>query len=186
MSERSEGFVRNKQNLVLWGTLIAIALLRYLYVAICGVGQRPVEAPAGAEDAEAQSRNKAAEERLINLLDKTTGPFKATKTEGEIAELETGELETAQGDIEEGVVSSGDSDENGVQTVSNACAVCLEPFDEGERVVSSVKTKGCPHIFHEECLKEVITASTSKGIYSVPCPCCRQTFVETGPTKVSS
>lgn len=109
-------------------------------------------------------------------------PFTSTKSRGEAAENET----TVVGDIEEGVLSSGDSDENGAQTFSNACAICLEELEEGDRVVSSVTAKGCPHIFHEPCLKEVIAATTSKGIYSIPCPCCRQTFVETAGSKVSA
>lgn len=102
-------------------------------------------------------------------------PFKGTKSKGDITEDNT-----TVGDIEEGEASSCDSDENEIKAISNACAICLEEFETGDEVVSSVTTKGCPHIFHVPCLKEVITATTNKGIYSIPCPCCRQTFAKTG------
>lgn len=101
-------------------------------------------------------------------------PFKkAALPEGEIADDDV-----AVGDVEEGKAPSGDSYENKVKAICNACAICLEEFAEGDMVVSSIKTKGCPHIFHVPCLKEVIMATTNKGIYSIPCPCCRQKFVE--------
>jgi len=61
---------------------------------------------------------------------------------------------------------------------SNVCAICLEEFEEGEKVVRSVHPKGCPHIFHESCMEEVISAAARKVVLHVPCPCCRQTFVE--------
>ncbi|CAJ1945182.1 unnamed protein product [Cylindrotheca closterium] len=176
MSEWGDNIIRNKQSLVLWGSVTVIAIIRYAYDSRCG-GRRQVEVPLNPEEAEAQSRNKAAEESLINLLVETLEVFEAPikAKNGEIAEQEA-----PVGDIEEGEDSNGDSNEKEVQTFSNGCAICLEEFEEGDRIVHSVTTKGCPHIFHEECLKEVIAASASKGIYSVPCPCCRQTFVETG------
>merc|ERR1711865_129363 len=84
-------------------------------------------------------------------------------------------------DIKELEVPSEILDGNEAQGVSNGCAICLEEFEEGVSVAHSVATSECPHIFHETCLKEVITAASMQGKYSIPCPCCRQTFVETEP-----
>jgi hypothetical protein len=72
MSEWNEDVIRNKPSIVLWGSITAIAIMRYLLVSICRGAQRQDEAPLGQEASEAQSRNKAAEERLINLLGETT------------------------------------------------------------------------------------------------------------------
>mmetsp|Transcript_32643 Transcript_32643/g.79167 ORF Transcript_32643/g.79167 Transcript_32643/m.79167 type:complete len:183 (+) Transcript_32643:42-590(+) len=180
MSEWSEGFFKNKNSLLLWGSVTAIAIMRYAYETKCA--RRGEEEPVAVdpEEPETQNRNKAAEERLFRLLDETKGPFKATKSEGEIAENET----AGAGDIEEGEASSDDADSKEVHAFSNACAICLEEFEDCVSVVRSVSTSDCPHIFHDTCLKEVITTATNKGIYSVPCPCCRQTFVETDSEEV--
>ena len=84
-------------------------------------------------------------------------------------------------DSEVGEGSSEHTEEGREAVVlSNACAICLEEFEEGENIVRSVVNKECPHVFHETCLKELITESTRKGKYSISCPCCRQIFVETG------
>ena len=90
--------------------------------------------------------------------------------------------EAVAGDIEEAKESCQDDsrENNTLVAFSNACVICLEEFEEGDKVVRSVATKDCPHVFHESCMKEVIVATTKKGTYSVPCPCCRQAFVETG------
>ena len=85
-----------------------------------------------------------------------------------------------ESDIEEGQGSSeNDKVEKDYRGYLNACAICIDEFQEGETVVRSVETKKeCQHIFHESCMKEVISALTKKKIVSIPCPCCRQTFVE--------
>ena len=79
-------------------------------------------------------------------------------------------------DIEKG--ESDEAERTDGLSYSNACAVCLEEFEQGENIVRSVETKGCPHIFHESCMVEVISAAAKKQILHIPCPCCRQTFVE--------
>lgn len=83
-----------------------------------------------------------------------------------------------ESDIEEGQGSSKGPDEKHNRDYINACAICLDEFEDGETVVKSVDTKECQHMFHESCMKGVISASTRKEIVSIPCPCCRQTFVE--------
>lgn len=71
MAEWDDGVVRNKSSIVLWGILVSIAFLRYFYIATCG--GRQYAAPVDPEQADAaRSRNKAAEESLIDLLDRTT------------------------------------------------------------------------------------------------------------------
>ena len=98
-------------------------------------------------------------------------PFKPVKPKLEDA---------AVGDIEEVEESCRDSGENDILAFSNACAICLEEFEKDDKVVRSVATKDCPHIFHEPCMKEVVVATVKKGTYSIPCPCCRQAFLQTG------
>lgn len=71
MSEWSESFGGNKKSFVLWGAITAIAILKYLYESKCG-RRRQVEAPVEQDERDAQARNKAAEERLIHLLNETT------------------------------------------------------------------------------------------------------------------
>ena len=61
---------------------------------------------------------------------------------------------------------------------SNACAICLESYQDGQKLVFSEKSSLCPHIFHGDCMKELVITQTAKGIYSIACPCCRLTFVE--------
>lgn len=58
---------------MLWGAVTVIAILRYMWYDLrCG-GRRQVEATVNPEESAAESRNKAAEERLITLLYETTG-----------------------------------------------------------------------------------------------------------------
>lgn len=71
MSEWSEGGIRNKNSLVLWGSVTVIAFIRYLYDSRCGE-RRGLVGPVDPEEPEVQSRNRAAGENLINLLDETT------------------------------------------------------------------------------------------------------------------
>ncbi|CAJ1945183.1 unnamed protein product [Cylindrotheca closterium] len=176
----NKDYLSNDGAFILTGVLVAGALIKYAYLSRCG--RRTFEELMDPEEAEAQRQQKAAEERLCMQLVESIGPFKSTKSK------QTSE----EGDVEEGKDSrqevEGSSDENDADTqddhvraFSNACAICLEEFEEGVNVVKSVATSSCPHIFHDTCLNEVILASTRKGIYSIPCPCCRQTFVETDP-----
>lgn len=87
----------------------------------------------------------------------------------------------ASGDVEEGIpVSSREREEKRKPRMySNACAICLEEFEEEEEVTHSIGTEDCPHVFHEDCMKEVIAAALKKNISCIPCPCCRQPFVGT-------
>ena len=87
------------------------------------------------------------------------------------------------GDIEEGTSSSTEAEEIVEEepriSYSNACAICLEEFVDDETVVHSLGTHECPHIFHETCMKEVISAAIKKDVHCIPCPCCRQPYVST-------
>ena len=57
---------------MLWGTVTVIAILKYLYEIKCS-RRRYEETALGSEDPEAESRNSAAEERLLIQLEEATG-----------------------------------------------------------------------------------------------------------------
>lgn len=65
--------------------------------------------------------------------------------------------------------------------VPNSCAICLDCYEIGDTVVWSSTDSSCVHAFHEHCIaawcfrkiEEQFTARVS-----VPCPCCRQPFVD--------
>ena len=203
----NKDYLTNDGAFVLWGVLVLGAVIKFAYSSRCG--RRAFEEMVDPEEAEARRQQKAAEERLCKLLDASIGvrpslavglvhrnhlvshhfflhtqPFKATEPKQTMTE---GDIEEGQGSREKQVEgSSDDADTNEVRAFSNACAICLEEFEEGVNVVKSVATGGCPLIFHYTCLNEVIAASTRKGIYIIPCPCCRQTFVETDPPEQRS
>lgn len=60
-------------------------------------------------------------------------------------------------------------------TIPNLCAICLEPYEKGERIVWS-NNSNCQHAFHDTCLMEYYSTCLKKGEISPNCPCCRQTF----------
>lgn len=74
--------------------------------------------------------------------------------------------------------------------VSNTCAICLEPYQEGEFVVWSTNNS-CQHVYHENCAVDYIINFKYRGNdyqsrpqhKSAPCPVCRQPFDEISPTK---
>ncbi len=69
------------------------------------------------------------------------------------------------------IISDGDS-----ESVSNACAICLESYEPGESVVWSANHE-CPHAYHDNCITEYCLQESQKGVVDLPCPCCRQSFV---------
>jgi len=67
------------------------------------------------------------------------------------------------------------------RTVPNSCAICLDCYEVGDTVVWSSTDSSCVHAFHEHCIaawcfRKIEEQFTSK--ISVPCPCCRQPFVD--------
>jgi hypothetical protein len=69
---------------------------------------------------------------------------------------------------------------------SSPCAVCLENFFHGDKIISSSNDE-CPHVFHETCILSSMVlpmvrktvASNFDEIFDVadmPCPCCRRQF----------
>merc|ERR1719482_1663072 len=54
------------------------------------------------------------------------------------------------------------------------CAICLEPFETGERVQPLA---ACRHIFHADCIKKFLHSQHHLGglfdKYDAPCPLCR-------------
>lgn len=94
-----------------------------------------------------------------------------------INKVPTQEADFVVGDIEEGTITSDGEEIIKPRMCSNACAICLEEFEEEEEVAYSCGKNECPHIFHEDCMQEVVAAAIRKDTLSIPCPCCRQTFV---------
>jgi hypothetical protein len=65
--------------------------------------------------------------------------------------------------------------------VPNSCAICLDCYEVGDTVVWSSTDSSCVHAFHEHCIaawcfRKIEEQFTSR--ISVPCPCCRQPFVD--------
>jgi len=70
--------------------------------------------------------------------------------------------------------------------ISGECAICLEIYKSGDRVVRSEDKSRCPHVFHKECLVEYLAVNKQK--HNDPeqqrkdreappkCPICRQPF----------
>jgi len=72
------------------------------------------------------------------------------------------------------------------------CAVCLQEFEDGERVAWSANSD-CSHVFHEDCIvRWLVSLGRTKAKtqrfsdeptesqllgYDMECPCCRQDFV---------
>jgi hypothetical protein len=82
----------------------------------------------------------------------------------------------------ENPVSSEEDDENTILTdvpnrnISNGCAICLDEYESGENVIVSLDKNDCRHVYHDKCMKSFIKTKARKGIYVIPCPCCRQDF----------
>lgn len=60
------------------------------------------------------------------------------------------------------------------QYVHDSCAICLEPYQEGDFVVWSC-TESCPHVFHKTCFADYLASYRGPG---TPCPSCRQPFID--------
>lgn len=60
------------------------------------------------------------------------------------------------------------------QYVHDSCAICLEPYQEGDFVVWSC-TESCPHVFHKACFADYLASYRGPG---TPCPSCRQPFID--------
>ena len=58
--------------------------------------------------------------------------------------------------------------------LSNGCAICLESYQPGETVVSSMNAE-CNHVFHKECMIEYLAKKLGDGT-ETPCPMCRNPF----------
>jgi len=70
-------------------------------------------------------------------------------------------------------------DGNGGRTVPGGCAICLCPYENGEKVTWS-KEESCPHAFHTECIIPWLAKKNESK-----CPCCRQDFCIVEPVTPS-
>eukprot|EP00980_Cylindrotheca_fusiformis_P008136 scaffold1727_cov133-Cylindrotheca_fusiformis.AAC.39 len=68
---------------------------------------------------------------------------------------------------------------NGERTVPGGCAICLEPYKEGDSVAWS-KEDTCKHAFHTECIIQWLAKKEDPK-----CPCCRQDFCSIEPVRAS-
>ena len=62
---------------------------------------------------------------------------------------------------------------NGNRTVPGICAICLCPYEDGDRVSWSTKCS-CQHAFHTECIIPWLAKKEEQK-----CPVCRQDFCRT-------
>lgn len=57
---------------------------------------------------------------------------------------------------------------------SETCAICLEPFRQGELVQPMVS---CPHLFHHGCVSSFVQAAQEQPQRNILCPLCRGPMV---------
>ncbi|CAJ1945184.1 unnamed protein product [Cylindrotheca closterium] len=166
--------LKNTAVFIAWFLVVLFATIGAIIRKRRSRGQTTVS-PLDLTRTKKEKRCEVAQEILFLKVEETTTKFKkfrATTTKEEEEEEES-DIEKGQGQS-----SENDKGETDYRGYLNACAICLDEFQEGEMVVRSVETKECQHIFHEACMKEVISALTRKKIVNIPCPCCRQSFVE--------
>ncbi|CAJ1945185.1 unnamed protein product [Cylindrotheca closterium] len=169
--------LKDQVILCIWIAAMVFAAAKYVFVS----RRRNSEvAPWRTSDTK-KAVNKAAQEELYEKLHATIMKYK-TSVPQEETDSSGDSSQDSSGDIEEGAATTtSEEEEKQLQPrmYSNACAICLEEFEEEEEVTHSIGTKECPHVFHEDCMKEVIVAALRKDIHCIPCPCCRQPFIAT-------
>ncbi|KAL3917510.1 MAG: hypothetical protein SGILL_004678 [Bacillariaceae sp.] len=72
--------------------------------------------------------------------------------------------------------SYGASKTSKKESITSAlCAICLEPYQEGEAIVWS-SNKECPHVYHQECFLDYLANKKDSELHDNPCPTCRRNF----------
>lgn len=65
-------------------------------------------------------------------------------------------------------VPSGDAN-NEQQQQQPSCAVCLDPFQEGD-LVARAQNDACKHLYHKDCIAEWL-------LQNMECPLCKRNFL---------
>ena len=92
----------------------------------------------------------------------------ASSLDNEI-DLETGDDESLRFSL---VIPSSTTHRSSNIIAPNSCAICLEPYREGEVIVWS-RHKDCPHVYHRQCCVDYLLSLKVEG---KPCPTCRQEY----------
>ena len=58
---------------------------------------------------------------------------------------------------------------------SGLCAICLDPYQQGETIVWS-QDRECPHVYHKECFLDYLSNKKNTDLKDNPCPTCRRNF----------
>jgi hypothetical protein len=90
--------------------------------------------------------------------------------------LDRNDIEADFGDISGELTLLDNKIDGDKKSVSNCCAICLEPYNVGECVLWSSNDDKCPHAFHRDCVIDYL--AYMKSIDEMLCPCCRQDFCQ--------
>jgi hypothetical protein len=58
---------------------------------------------------------------------------------------------------------------------SGMCAICLEPYEQGETIVWSQDNE-CQHVYHKDCFLDYLSNKKNTDLKDNPCPTCRRNF----------
>lgn len=110
-----------------------------------------------------------AEDNVMVIMPKAGNTLEETlKREEQLLQQQQIQNQTINSNI------SNNKNENPFRQVSGTCAICLQPYEVGDKVVWSSFIQ-CPHVFHYDC---ITTWIQKRGNSS--CPCCRRDFIDTG------
>lgn len=204
---------------ILFVFLMALMIAYVCYMKYKDRRRRALENALANSPVEQARRQRELEQREQELLQKETKQLKdreqswvqAIQQRGLSKVLVTGDFQQqrqdqgkSEDDVETGATLSNENG-NGIATTvnNNPCAICLDAYSVGDRVVWSNNKGKCPHVFHQACLLDYYLAtvkrrqrqdrrgdsnsgnrndnheneSNSNPQETTICPCCRQDFL---------